>query len=571
MTMVHAIFTDVTHGVHVSDEVDSTDHSFQLACSDSVLDRELELIECVAATQYVSHVNRYVFGALFQRWKQEAMSAHRPIEAYWNEKAPKEAKKFTRRTLDKFVSFYNILKEQIVERRIRILSCSIPFDELLHALGRSEFWDAVHTIEDSSQRPLVPNIDETGRMTEPCLLSEEAKDEGLTLSISPCVSFPSHEEQGQSGKRRRSSRRRNSTQTVHQEGLDDFFTHPEVVDRCVHLIQSKIQPLITENAMGRSQCFVLDSSAGNNRFCRTLGWRHLAVDIKQYESEDGEVLIQSWFDTKRLPAEFDGSTMQLAIGFNPPFGKRYHLIHEFVEHAIRCFEPDWFFWLVPVHYQMRPSQQQWYDVIVSERVGHDAFYRPETGQIGGASLCEFRVYRRRLDPRKTLGISLRPRFPKPTDSDDTDGLPISILPLASLMEGVIHKKQVNSSHLMLIRSRGRLAGRQFLMPQPDNEILCMFKDVEESPCQTLSWDEFLGKTSSLTFYVFLWKTTAATMDRLLFRNRWIEAWKHMAPHSFEPNNTIRMNLSLRECYSILRQICVPALEPLDHPPNSMQI
>ena len=92
------------------------------------------------------------------------------------------------------------------------------------------------------------------------------------------------------------------------------------------------------------------------------------------------------------------STTQLAIGFNPPFGPQYRLLHQFTEHCDSAVCADGSLWLVPQYYQFTSQQQAWYDLVLKQPLTGHVFYRPLSGVERGGVLCEFRVYRRRSTP-----------------------------------------------------------------------------------------------------------------------------------------------------------------------------
>jgi len=326
---------------------------------------------------------------------------------------------------------------------------------------------------------------------------------------------------------------------------DDFFTKPEIISECVADIHQVILPHI--EVSDKPHLFVIDSSAGSNQFCRELQLPHYANDLFRYPETQGQVHHGDWLEIKRESIPINRKTTQVAIGFNPPFGPRYKLIHDFVDHAVREFQPEWFFWLIPVYYRMKPEHERWYEVVLTRKLDGNIFYRPRTGQDQGGVLCEFRVYKRRESPVEADSSIMTSQNVMPKEHSL-----VQIFKPKAILDGKISLANLDPEKILLIRCVGRGSGRKFMEPQGDGISLFHYKDKDSAPVDQLTWDEFFQNYSPATFYMFLFQMP---LNRTLFRHQWIDEWRQMAPHSFDPRNSVCMNLYKKEhCIPILFKI-----------------
>ena len=136
---------------------------------------------------------------------------------------------------------------------------------------------------------------------------------------------------------------------------------------------------------------------------------------------------------------------------------------------------------------------------------------------------------------------------------------VTILRLRKLIEQ--HQDLLaRPERLWLVRSWGRGAGRKFVEPQA-NGTLVHYKD-NDATHQYASWSDFLSQTSPDTFFVFVLSASSngvsakrGPTDRTHLRQRWLQEWQQLAPHSFDPKNSVTMNVYKNEhCIPILNRI-----------------
>ena len=231
---------------------------------------------------------------------------------------------------------------------------------------------------------------------------------------------------------------------------------------------------------------------------------------------------------------------------------------------------------------MKSHHQQLYNLISKHPIEGNAFYRPLSKQEQGAVICEFRIYHRRsnvnninnsnnFDSNNNLiyspDSSLHTQQLYPTKHPDVD-----IVRLKSIFQGRTDISNIPHDQIWIVRCWGRGTGRKFIEPQKDG-TLWHFKDMEMEPNRIdSSWNEFLQTNSPAVFFAFIFKrrfepkvsnnntknidnTNNINSFRTEFRKNWLQEWKNMEPHSFDPRNSIHMNLYIKKhCIPILYNI-----------------
>jgi hypothetical protein len=310
---------------------------------------------------------------------------------------------------------------------------------------------------------------------------------------------------------------------------EDYFTKPEVVAQCADLTIPYIDKLFDNDAA--TDLVYMDCSAGKNQFAQLLDLPYIAVDLHQYPDAEGEVIKQDWLTTCRHQFKL-APTTEIALGFNPPFGKRYHLLNAFLKHAYQEFEPKFFFLICPEKYKLPKEVQIWYDQRETCILPHFAFYRPSNGELFDFP-CDFRVYER----RETANQNTRPA-------------PVLTHPLVSVCKVDALEDPDNLPYpndTVFIRRWGRNAGRSSFEPHEDGSISeyrdCDYLDTYDS------WSD-----RGLSGKMFHCLVFTEPIDRDWFREQFLEEWKKECPRMFIAGNSFNFDLSKGTLCKILHKI-----------------
>jgi hypothetical protein len=110
-----------------------------------------------------------------------------------------------------------------------------------------------------------------------------------------------------------------NTKEIREQGLDKFYTKPNIVDLCLSNIQKTINDLNTFD-------LVLEPSAGNGSFYNKIIHKNkIGIDLSP---ENKNIIKQDFFTYKPV-----STFKNIAVIGNPPFGKNSSIAIKFFNHA----------------------------------------------------------------------------------------------------------------------------------------------------------------------------------------------------------------------------------------------
>jgi hypothetical protein len=316
-------------------------------------------------------------------------------------------------------------------------------------------------------------------------------------------------------------------QTVMSRGLsrepfvDAFFTLPVVIDDCVN----QLRPFLPSN------CMYVDFSAGQNAFAIKLGLPYLAFDLYKYPNTQGTVEQRDWLSVDHLDL-MDGCT-SMCVGFNPPFGHHFDLVHRFVEHAM-SFQPSVIALLCPANYKPKVHTDRLYETVLRHFVRRDAFYIPTTN-TPFAFPCKFLVLKKRITELV------------PTSKPGLSGIPCRISMVYSRNDVPRHERAI------LIRIIGAKAGRSFFDTHA-NGSLTEYR-LNEATRTVSSWDD----TGIADRRYDVIELLDDNIDRARFREGLLDAWREERPDAFWSEGGYNYSISM----ALLRSLIVKVLERLN--------
>ena len=293
---------------------------------------------------------------------------------------------------------------------------------------------------------------------------------------------------------------------------EDFFTKPEIVEMCAEIAKKYVDDY--------PGLVYIDSSAGKNEFavclCEDTDVEYMSFDIYKYPETEGEVTKQNWLTVK--PEQLPKDDVPIAIGFNPPFGRKSKLLNEFMVKAC-SFHPELIFLLCPSKYKLPKEERVWYDELENVELPPFSFYKSSQGSDSSIwqnphIASKFLVLHRRDEP-KELDIT-QTKHPKVTM------MKVSKLPNPDKLE--------SPNDTLIVRVTGNLAGHSFFVSGRNG-----LDEYRE--------EKYLGnwKNWSATGY------SGTTYDCLIFerphppikqlQKSFLNQWRKMMPSSFVPNTS----------------------------------
>lgn len=312
--------------------------------------------------------------------------------------------------------------------------------------------------------------------------------------------------------------------THHRENItdwkEDFFTKPDVIEQCADLAIPYIEKFLKQS---NSDLIYMDCSAGKNQFAQLLNIPYIAVDLHKYPESEGKVIYQDWLTTTRKQFDLHHNDAEIVLGLNPPFGKRYHLLNAFMNHAHEEFQPRFIFLICPEKYKLPQPVNKWYALKHQEMLPNFAFYRPANDDDFDFP-CDFQVYERRKEAtlveasNKVLKVLNHPGVTicKVHDIDP---------------DHLLHPERT-----LFVRRWGRTAGRTVFECNRDGTV-SEFKDlklVDTFP----SWLD-RGLSGKMFFCVLFQER----IDRKQFRKALLQAWQEECPRMFIEGNDAKFTVS----------------------------
>ena len=288
--------------------------------------------------------------------------------------------------------------------------------------------------------------------------------------------------------------------------VDAFFTAEHAVEACA----AELRKWVSED------CFFVDFSAGTNAFAHRLGLPHLSFDLHVYPETCGKVVQRDWLTVTELPGSERHA--ELCIGFNPPYGHRYMLMHDFVRRAA-SFEPEWMCLLCPASYKLKVAEHRLYEEVSSVALPAQSFHFAGSKQPFSFP-CRFAVWRRRqvpLAPTDRRGPEVDSRF---------------------RLTRVVGSLQVpKDERTILVRVKGNLAGKSYFETHADGS-LTEYR-LTEKLRDVSSW-QATGIASTRYEAIAL---LDPTIDRRLLREKLPTEWEVERPDAFAAGHS-KFNFSL---------------------------
>lgn len=326
--------------------------------------------------------------------------------------------------------------------------------------------------------------------------------------------------------------------TYHRELItdwkEDFFTQPEIIETCADIANAYIDNYIDKdnnNNKKKSNLIYIDCSAGKNQFAPLLKIPYFAIDLHKYPESQGDIIYQDWLTVKRNQFDLPKNT-EIVLGLNPPFGKRYHLLNAFMDHAFQEFEPLFIFLICPEKYTLSKNINQWYDLKYQAILPHFSFYRPDNNTDFDFP-CDFRIYEKRKSPTANIKREKIQNHPL-----------VTICKVADLYNPDYVEF---TSKTLFIRRWGRAAGRNIFECNKDGSVL-EFKDMKYLNTFP-SWSD--RNLSGNMFYCLIFHKK---IDRKWFRQQFLQEWQKECPRMFIPGNDFNFDLSKKTLLKIIHKI-----------------
>lgn len=320
--------------------------------------------------------------------------------------------------------------------------------------------------------------------------------------------------------------------TYHRELItdwkEDFFTQPEIIETCADIANEYIDNYLSNNKL---DLIYVDCSAGKNQFAPLLDIPYIAIDLHKYPQSQGSIIYQDWLTVTKNQFNLPKNT-KIALGLNPPFGKRYHLLNAFMDHAFQQFEPQFIFLICPEKYTLSKNINQWYDLKYQIILPHFSFYRPNNNTNFDFP-SDFRIYEKRKSPIINIKTEKVPNHPlvttcKVCDLDDPDNVQFP-------------------TKTLFIRRWGRSAGRNTFECNKDGSV-SEFKDMKYLNTFP-SWSN--RNLSGKMFYCLIFHKK---INREWFRSRFLQEWQKECPRMFIPGNDFNFDLSKNTLLKIIHKI-----------------
>lgn len=301
---------------------------------------------------------------------------------------------------------------------------------------------------------------------------------------------------------------------------EDFFTRPETIAQCVEIASKYVKDF--------PHLVYIDSSAGKNEFATELcaansNVGYLSFDIKLYPERVGNVTQKDWLTVEASELPDSTSTTSIAIGFNPPFGRRNDMLNAFMVKAC-SFQPKFLFLLCPGRYELPKQDRPWYDQVEKLDLLPFAFYRSSLGlnaskyhMANQFHICKFVVLQRRETPKE---ITRAPVATHPA---------VEIYKLATLDDA---NQVPDAENVILVRTTGHLSGHSYFFPQADGTF-----DEYRLNEHKGNWENWAARGYAPSVYTCLHFTDSNHPSREWIRTRFIEEWRRKCPLSFVPNQS----------------------------------